>query len=131
MASCSPQSSDGPSFTGVYADEFQRAYNSTDIQFVKDILADSTITDAEFEEFKQQYASCMDDHGITWTYGLDGVGEQMTGNAGNPNPDDSQIKTATQACSATTGYDQIVPLYAAKHGIMHNVMRWTFSKHSG
>lgn len=108
-----------PQFTGPYAAEFQKNYEETDNDLVKGILRDSQITDAEFEEFKTAYASCMESHGIQWQY-LDGQGEQSSP-IGQTDLSQETLRSASDDCSAQTGYMDIVPLYQSLHNNPDNL----------
>lgn len=101
---------DDPQFTGPYAAEFRQAYQRTEEPFVRDVLSDSRITDAEFEEFKNRYASCMDGHGVSWTYDAQ-AGESLSASFGHADLSETDIAQAEQACAAPSGYQQILPLY--------------------
>lgn len=97
-------------FTGPYAADFQNVYESTEHALIRDIVKDFAITDAEFEEFKKQYEDCMSSHGLTWSYDVES-GDQIAGNADNPNPEKSAIDAASEQCQTQTGYMDIMPLY--------------------
>lgn len=105
--------SESSSFSGPYAADFQKIYESTNNALIKDIVKDSRITDAEFEEFKTQYEQCVSSHGLTWSYDPEGIGEQIGGNADNPNPSEEDMQAAEAECQPKTGYLDIMPLYQA------------------
>ncbi len=53
--------------TGPWADEFQRAYDEATDPFVRAVLMDGVVTDAEYAEMFDQWAQCMAEEEITLT----------------------------------------------------------------
>ena len=50
--------------TGLYASEFKEAREAVATDFERDILADEQITDAEYQEARQRYKSCVAERGF-------------------------------------------------------------------
>lgn len=53
--------------TGPWADEFQQAYDEATDPFVRAVLMDGVVTDAEYAEMFDQWAQCMAEEEITLT----------------------------------------------------------------
>jgi len=84
-------SDDDGQFSGPWAEEFESAYNSTDSEFAKEVLADGQITDAEIAEVENAVISCMEEKGYTdvaikpdggATYAMDENGDVDKGDSG-------------------------------------------------
>lgn len=120
MASCGQSTATDaqPEFTGPYAAEFRKNYDETDNALVKGILKDSKITDAEFEEFKSSYSSCMKEQGLVWDYTDTG---ETTGSATGADVSAEELHRATDVCNPKTGYMQLMPLYDSLHSNPDNL----------
>ena len=101
-----------PQFTGPYAAEFRQLYEEAPSDLVKGIVEDSQITDAEFEEYSQQVASCMEDQGYVWSY--DPTQGTSTGAAdSSTDMDVDAVNAATASCTAEIG--DLTELYGLLH----------------
>lgn len=56
---------DAPEFSGPYAAEFADFYQNANSDFVREVLADEVITDAEYAEMKNRFSICLSDRGVT------------------------------------------------------------------
>ena len=84
-------SDDAGQFSGPWAEEFESAYDSADSEYVRRILADGQITDAEIAEVENAVISCMEEKGYTdvaiksdggATYAMDENGDVDKGDSG-------------------------------------------------
>ena len=60
-----------------WAADIQRQYERTDNALVKSILEDGKITDAEIEEFMEEYNTCLAEYGLSTTYDREGSYETL------------------------------------------------------
>lgn len=96
-----------PDFAGPYAADFAHAYASTTSDFVREVLKDGQITDAEYAEMTADFTSCLADQGITFK-GFDADGGFGTSNA----PNGGDTHEIVNQCSSSAGEDFIGALYS-------------------
>lgn len=108
MAGCggsSPGSSgtDGagasPTFTGPWADALTEVYLTSQTDAQRSILADGVVTEAEYTEVRNQFAACMADLGIEFTFGSYGT---MTSESAEGAPEGKAFEEAYIGCSSQT-----------------------------
>jgi len=95
-----------PTFDGPYAAEFAEFYAGTSSDFVREVLKDGLITDAEFAEMTDSFTSCLADQGITFQ-GFEPDGGFGTSNA----PNGGDTAKLVDECSHSSGQDYIGALY--------------------
>lgn len=57
---------DSPDFSGPFAAEFTQAWEDSDSEFVRQVIADEQITEREWAEVESRMASCFADAGATF-----------------------------------------------------------------
>lgn len=62
------KASDGTAFTGRYANDYRDAYEDAKTELGKEILKDSTITDAEWQELRDALNVCTKGFGVTMEF---------------------------------------------------------------
>lgn len=94
--------------------EFERAREETNLQGVKEILSDDTITESELSQLQDEFRECL------VPFGVDQISFSPTGNGYEARSLNSQ-KTATDEdfslCEARTGYSEVAYLY---YGVRNN-----------
>lgn len=98
-----------PEFEGPYAAEFTEFYSSARSDFVRTVLADGIITDAEYAEMTERFRSCLADQGITFD-GFRQDGSFTTSLA----PGGGDTHEVVTGCAATSGQDVV--------GALHDLM---------
>ena len=98
-----------PTFDGPYAAELAEFHRSAANDFVRDVLADGTITDAEYAEMTERFRSCLADRGITFN-GFQPDGSYSTSLA----PGCADTHGVVSECSHTSGQDSV--------GALHDIM---------
>ncbi|TRW44399.1 hypothetical protein [Georgenia yuyongxinii] len=106
LAACAPDEADSDS---PYAAEFEQARNQATTDFQREVLADDTITDAEFREVQQRYVDCLADAGIQAVAHENGSFDVSADLSGNNSAADVERK-----CSRDT-HMPISGLYLAMH----------------
>ena len=96
-----------PTFDGPYAAEFADFYARASSDFVREVLKDGLVTDAEFAEMTARFTSCLADQGVTFQ-GFDPGGGFGTSNA----PNGGDTETIVNECSHSSGQDFIGALYS-------------------
>jgi hypothetical protein len=91
-----------PAFDGPYADEFAQYYRTSTSDFVRQVLADEQITDAEYAEMTTQLSSCLADQGITLNSisPAEGMNTSLAPNGGDTH-------AIVDGCSTESGEDSI------------------------
>lgn len=96
-----------PSFDGPYAAEFADFYSRATSDFVREVLWDGQITDAEFAEMTDRFSSCLADQGITFL-GFNPDGGLRTSVAQNG----GDTHAIVSDCSRSSGEDFIGALHS-------------------
>ncbi len=95
-----------PTFEGPYAAQFAENYVAAGPDFVRKVLEDGQITDAEYAEMTQRFSDCLADDGIDFGgFAPDGGYETSLA----PNDGDTHAKITS--CSKSVGEDRIGSLY--------------------
>lgn len=95
-----------PDFAGPYAADFAHAYASTTSDFVREVLKDGQITDAEYAEMTADFTSCLADQGITFD-GFRPEGGFSTSLA----PNGGDTHEIVNQCMISSGEDDIGALH--------------------
>lgn len=98
-----------PHFKGPYATEFAHVFAKTKSEFVRKVLADEQITDAEYAEMEERFTTCLDGVGITFD-GFQPDGSYHT----SPAPNGGDTKAIVDKCSMDSGATEI--------GMLHDIM---------
>jgi len=99
-------------FTGAWAQEYAQQYRRSGSEFVKKILADGKITEAEFSEVTEKYSTCLAAAGITFQ------GRRANGSTDFFFPNGvsaDAANSAADACGRESGEDAVGGLYLAQH----------------
>jgi len=99
-----------PEFSGPYAADFAQLYAESTSQFVRDVLQDGQISDAEYAEMTSNFASCLADKGITFD-GFNSDGGFKTSLA----PNGGDTHSIVNGCSDSAGEAPISALYGFLH----------------
>jgi hypothetical protein len=97
-----PSGADVPDFSGPYAVEFAESYEATESDFVRSVLSDEEISDAEYSEMTERFRQCLADSGIEFK-GFELDGSYTTSIA--PNGGDTDEIVA--GCVTSSGQDTI------------------------
>jgi hypothetical protein len=103
----SPSAGDVPAFEGPYAAQFADYYGRAPSDFVRNVLKDGQITDAEYAEMTSDFTSCLADQGITFD-GFNADGSFSTSLA----PNEADTHDIVTQCSSSSGADSIGALYS-------------------
>lgn len=108
IAGCGTSAQDGslsstdreaPEFTGPWADALTEVYLTSQTDAQRSILADGLVTEAEYTEVRNQFAACMADLGIEFTFGSYGT---MTSESAEGAPEGEAFEEAYIGCSGQT-----------------------------
>ena len=102
---------EAPNFSGPYADEFSQIYSRTEDPFVREVVADSEISDQEIAEVRNRYSTCMSNQGlfdIKFDDGDSGVSYGFPPSMGS-----ERANQVSQECEMSTGYGDISLLYSS------------------
>lgn len=88
-----------PTFTGPWADALTEAYLTSQTDGQRSMLADGVVTDAEYAEVRSQFAACMADIGIVFTFGPYGT---MSSESSDGAPEGRAFEEAYVDCSSRT-----------------------------
>jgi len=95
-----------PDFTGPYSAQFANGYSRASTGFIREVLKDSEITDAEYAEMTSVFTSCLADQGITFG-GFKPTGGFSTSVA----PNGGDTHEIVDQCSRSSGEDSIGAIY--------------------
>lgn len=101
----------GKTFSGPWASDFAQQYNRSSSDFVKEILRDGKITDAEFAEVTEKYKACLKAAGITFQ------GQRPDGSTDIFFPNGVSAEDGNQkadVCGRESGEDAVGGLYFAQ-----------------
>lgn len=93
-----------------WADEFAEARRRATTDFERSALADGRISDAEFAEMENAFATCMRDRNVAFGGFGPGGGYEFKPGSGTTT---EEANTIADECSATSGLDTIGSLYFA------------------
>jgi len=96
-----------PVFEGPYAAEFEEHYASTTSDFVRQVLEDGRIVDAEYAEMTNVLTACLADQGITFN-GFEPEGGFSTSIA----PNGGDTHAIVVECTRASGEDSIGAIYS-------------------
>ena len=91
-----------------WAADIQRQYERTDNALVKSILEDGKITDAEIEEFMEEYNTCLAEYGLSTTYDREGSYETLVDQYSRHTGEEMQ--QYNEECRESSGYYDLIPL---------------------
>lgn len=100
---------DQPTFTGPYAAEFTALYRDASSDFVRQVLADETITDAEYAEMAERMRDCLAGEGVIFS----GFADDGSFSASDA-PNGGDTYALVLACGTEAGHDSI--------GLLHDLM---------
>ncbi len=101
--------SDGPVFSGPYAAEFASAYADASSEFVRDVLRDEQITDAELAETRERFIACFAGVGYEATdFQPDGAFSLTP----PPGASQSAVSDVHDRCSDQSGESSVGALHA-------------------
>lgn len=103
-----PDSSQTPTFTGPYATEFGEYYNRAQTDFAREVLADSVITESEYEEARNAQKTCLEGRGYKVTLDDDSI----TLEPNSPKTSDETVNGDMTGCSKESGIEYIEALYS-------------------
>lgn len=66
-----------PSFSGAYKSDFEQAWNESDSEFVRGVIADQEISDEEWAEVVTRITACFESKGMTFKGFLDDGGYEV------------------------------------------------------
>ncbi|ALJ18685.1 hypothetical protein [Microbacterium sp. No. 7] len=100
----------GPEFSGPWAAEFSQAYTDAPSDFIRSILAQGEITDANLAETQQLNKACLESAGFSDVEHFMRGGLSVTPPKGRS---DADIHDLVRQCSDDSGLTQIETLYTA------------------
>lgn len=95
-----------PKFEGPYADDFAKYYSEATSEFVRGVLEDGKISDAEYLQMSDAFGECLADQGVEFS-GFDASGGFMVKDA----PNGADTMAIVDECSASSGQDSVGLLY--------------------
>lgn len=97
---------DSPSFEGPWASNFEEIYRSSQSDFVKGVLRDSTITDQEILEMQGRYRECLDAFSYEVEFDQSGAVQYSF-----PTQEDNAVIEGKLAdCANQSGYGELAAL---------------------
>lgn len=100
-----------PEFSGPWADEFVDSYRRATTGFEREALADGRISDSEFAEMEDRFATCLSDKGVSFAgFKAGGAFEFTPG----PGMSADAANAITDDCSARSGLNTIGYLFFAQ-----------------
>lgn len=103
-----------------WAAEFEAARQEVGSDFARRVLADSEVTDAEFEEVKNRFVSCMEQQGFPGVT----IGAGGAYNVPNMGQSEGQLDSASGKCQGEAGFMVIARLYNEVR-INPNNVKWS------